>query len=204
MVKCAVKKTGEGAYDVNCDATTSRSNSASVIGMPGVTPVNPATATAVTASTTANAVAANAAKANAAAAQAAAAQAAAAQAATGAAAAPAAANANAAKAKAKAQHQNLIKQIPSASKTLKPISSTSVLQKIPNVTNVPVNAATNAVIKETKDMVKKEADAQRAAQEAAKAAIMNGGRRTKRQPKHTKRKQTKRKQTKRGKNTKRK
>jgi hypothetical protein len=200
MVKCAVKKTGEGAYDVNCDATTSRSNSASVIGMPGVTPVNPATATAVTASTTANAVAANAAKANAAAAQAAAAQAAAAQAATGA----AAANANAAKAKAKAQHQNLIKQIPSASKTLKPISSTSVLQKIPNVTNVPVNAATNAVIKETKDMVKKEADAQRAAQEAAKAAIMNGGRRTKRQPKHTKRKQTKRKQTKRGKNTKRK
>ena len=195
MVKCAVKKTGEGAYDVNCDATTSRSNSASVIGMPGVTPVNPATATAVTASTTANAVAANAAKANAAAAQAAAAQAA-----TGA----AAANANAAKAKAKAQHQNLIKQIPSASKTLKPISSTSVLQKIPNVTNVPVNAATNAVIKETKDMVKKEADAQRAAQEAAKAAIMNGGRRTKRQPKHTKRKQTKRKQTKRGKNTKRK
>ena len=199
MVKCAVKKTGEGAYDVNCDATTSRSNSASVIGMPGVTPVNPATATAVTASTTANAVAANAAKANAAAAQAAAAQAA-----TGAAAAPAAANANAAKAKAKAQHQNLIKQIPSASKTLKPISSTSVLQKIPNVTNVPVNAATNAVIKETKDMVKKEADAQRAAQEAAKAAIMNGGRRTKRQPKHTKRKQTKRKQTKRGKNTKRK
>ena len=176
MVKCSVK--GEkGDYDVNCNASTNSSSSSSVTGIHVVTPVAPA-AVAVTANAATEKKALNNAEA-----------------------AKAKANANTEAAKAKALHQNLIKQIPSASKTLKPISSTSVLQKIPNVTNVPVNAATNAVIKETKDMVTKEADAQRAAQEAAKAAIMNGGRRTKRSKrtkrKHTKRKHTQRKHTKR-------
>ena len=198
MVKCSVK--GEkGDYDVNCDASTNRSNSASVRDMQGVTPVAPAavavTANAATEKKALNNAEAAKAKANANT------EAAKAKANANTEAAKAKANSNTEAAKAKALHQNLIKQIPSASKTLKPISSTSVLQKIPNVTNVPVNAATNAAIKETKDMVKKEADAQRAAQEAAKAAIMNGGRRTKRSKrtkrKHTKRKHTKRTQTKR-------